>query len=63
MVELHPAVSSGHGMRDPFPQFPELKNVWGDADNWTTGHWLNGRLGTARLGDLIADLLSTSGIE
>jgi len=47
----------------PFPQFPELKNVWGDADNWTTGHWLNGRLGTARLGDLIADLLSTSGLS
>jgi hypothetical protein len=27
----------------PFPAFPLLANVWGDAGNWTAGNWLNGR--------------------
>ena len=26
----------------PFPAFPELSGVWGDAGNWATGNWLNG---------------------
>ncbi len=29
----------------PFPAFPYLTDVWGDGDNWDTGHWLSGRLG------------------
>jgi hypothetical protein len=31
----------------PYPAFPNLSDVWGDADRWVTGHWLTGRL-TAR---------------
>ncbi|HEY8033048.1 MAG TPA: glycoside hydrolase TIM-barrel-like domain-containing protein [Methylocella sp.] len=27
----------------PFPAFPNLVNVWGDAGNWQTGNWLNGK--------------------
>lgn len=30
----------------PYPDFPSLDDVWTDGDNWTLGHWLNGRLGT-----------------
>ena len=27
----------------PFPAFPVLSNVWGDAGNWPYGQWLGGR--------------------
>ena len=27
----------------PFPVFPALSNVWGDAANWPYGQWLGGR--------------------
>ncbi len=27
----------------PFPIFPRLSSQWGDAGNWATGTWLNGR--------------------
>ena len=27
----------------PFPTFPQLSSVWGDAVDWATGNWLNGR--------------------
>ncbi len=47
----------------PWPAFPLAGDVWGDADNWTTGHWLNGRLGTAPLADLIAAVLADYGLS
>jgi hypothetical protein len=28
----------------PYPYFPLLDDVWGDAGNWSLGHWLTGRL-------------------
>ncbi|WP_342358523.1 baseplate multidomain protein megatron [Terrarubrum flagellatum] len=37
----------------PFPAFPTLGKVWGDAANYETGHWLNGRLEGAALDDLV----------
>ena len=40
----------------PFPFFPSLANVWGDAANYRTGHWLNGRLGAVQLSDLAISL-------
>jgi hypothetical protein len=27
----------------PFPQFPELLDVWSDGPNWERGHWITGR--------------------
>jgi hypothetical protein len=36
----------------PFPFFPARADVWGDAANYTLGHWLNGRLGAVALADL-----------
>lgn len=46
----------------PFPVFPAAGDVWGDAANWNTGHWLNGRLGGAPLDALVAKLLEDSGV-
>jgi hypothetical protein len=40
----------------PFPFFPAYANVWGDAPNYTLGHWLNGRLGEVQLCDLVTNI-------
>ncbi|MDB5572891.1 MAG: transfer agent orfg15, partial [Tardiphaga sp.] len=46
----------------PYPVFPAAAEIWADAGNWQTGHWLNGRLGGAPLDALVAALLTDSGI-
>ncbi len=46
----------------PFPAFPMQSNVWVDAKNWETGHWLNGRLEGAPLDDLVTALVAASGL-
>jgi hypothetical protein len=54
-----PMVERGHAWcwdARPFPWFPALSEVWGDAANWQYGHWLNGRLGAVTLARLVADL-------
>lgn len=45
----------------PFPFFPSRSDVWGDAENYRLGHWLNGRLGAVQLSDLVAELCSDAG--
>lgn len=45
----------------PFPAFPLRGDVWGDGDNWARGHWLNGRAGLTRLGDVVADICARGG--
>jgi hypothetical protein len=46
----------------PYPVFPALADVWSDAPNWETGHWLTGRLGAAPLDALVSTLLADSGM-
>ena len=41
----------------PFPEFPARNTIWGDTENWTLGHWLNGRVGRAPL-DLLVNALA-----
>ncbi|MEM7303617.1 MAG: glycoside hydrolase TIM-barrel-like domain-containing protein [Pseudomonadota bacterium] len=45
----------------PFPNFPDDLNTWSDGTNWKTGHWLNGRIGGARLSDLVSEILNDHG--
>ena len=47
----------------PFPAFPQNGVTWSDGGNWRTGHWLNGRLGTATLADTIAAILTDHGFS
>lgn len=47
----------------PFPSFPQNGAAWSDGGNWRTGHWLNGRLGTATLADAIAAILTDHGFS
>lgn len=42
----------------PFPAFPMLEHLWTDAGNWHTGHWLNGRLESAPLDDLVSAIVT-----
>ena len=45
----------------PHPAFPFLGDVWADGENYATGHWLNGRLGSAPLASLVAKILDDYG--
>ena len=47
----------------PFPVFPSASDVWADAANWQTGHWLNGRFGGAPLDALVTTILADSGVD
>ncbi len=47
----------------PLPAFPENIEIWSDGGNWTTGHWLNGRLGAGTAGDVIRAILADHGFD
>ncbi len=47
----------------PYPEFPLNRKLWSDGDNWTSGHWLNGRLSGVALDELIAAILNDYGIS
>lgn len=47
----------------PYPAFPSKTSVWTDGENWRNGHWINGRLGNAPLGELISSILIDHGFE
>lgn len=41
----------------PYPAFPQRDDEWSDHANWHYGHWLNGRLASPAVGDLINAIL------
>lgn len=47
----------------PFPEFPGLIDVWNDGDNYSRGHWVNGRATNQPLGAVVAELCQGSGVE
>lgn len=47
----------------PYPAFPQNSDLWTDGANWTTGHWLNGRLGATTLADTVRALLADHGFH
>ena len=46
----------------PFPAFPQRADICADSDNWQRGHWLNGRLSSVPVGDLIRAVLADHGL-
>lgn len=46
----------------PFPQFPNLIDVWGDGDNYARGHWITGRSTNQPLAAVVAEICSWAGI-
>jgi len=47
----------------PYPAFPNETSYWGDGENWALGHWVNGRLGSAGLDELVSRVLLDGGFE
>jgi hypothetical protein len=47
----------------PFPEFPGLTDVWSDGDNYSLGHWLNGRATNQSLASVIREICSKAGLE
>lgn len=46
----------------PYPQWPDLLDIWADGRNWATGHWVQGKLGRVQLGGIVRDLLLRTGL-
>lgn len=46
----------------PFPEFPLNRSLWSDGANWTSGHWLNGRISGVALDELLAAIFNDFGI-
>jgi hypothetical protein len=46
----------------PYPAFPGMADIWSDAANYDTGHWLNGRLGAASAEELLAAMADEFGV-
>ncbi len=46
----------------PYPAFPQRSDVWGDTQNWRTGHWLNGRMGGGEVRGVITAIAAQAGI-
>ncbi|MGA9658378.1 MAG: glycoside hydrolase/phage tail family protein, partial [Asticcacaulis sp.] len=46
----------------PYPYFPQRADLWGDTQNWRTGHWLNGRVGLGEARNLISDITAQAGL-
>ncbi len=47
----------------PFPAFPNLPEVWSDAENYRRGHWLNGRAGSQPLARVISEICEQAGVQ
>ena len=45
----------------PFPQFPNLRDIWSDGDNYDRGHWITGRSSNQTLAAVIAEICERSG--
>ena len=46
----------------PFPWFPGNAALWGDAPNWTRGHWLTGRATNQPLAAVVAEICTRAGV-
>lgn len=61
MVQLDHAHAYAWDAR-PYPAFPNQMNVWGDGDNWSLGHWLNGRVSSVPLGSVVRQMMEDYGV-
>jgi len=61
MVDLDHAHAWAWDAR-PFPEFPGQVAVWSDGDNYSRGHWLNGRATNQPLAAVVAEICATAGV-
>jgi hypothetical protein len=46
----------------PYPAFPGNSELWSDGDNYSRGHWLNGRASARSLAGVVAEICEISGL-
>ncbi len=46
----------------PFPFFPNNSALWADGENYTRGHWLNGRTAARSLASVVSEVCEASGV-
>ncbi|WP_238364350.1 baseplate multidomain protein megatron [Mesobacterium pallidum] len=46
----------------PYPWFPGNRDLWDDGDNYSRGHWLNGRTSGRPLDSLVAEICDRAGL-
>ncbi|MBI1954117.1 MAG: glycoside hydrolase TIM-barrel-like domain-containing protein, partial [Proteobacteria bacterium] len=47
----------------PYPTWPDRKDIWSDAENWTKGHWVQGKLGNVTLSAILEHLCLYAGLS
>lgn len=46
----------------PYPAFPANDNLWTDAANYSRGHWLNGRITSQPLANVVHEVCERAGV-
>ena len=46
----------------PFPFFPNNTGLWSDGENYTRGHWINGRTGARTLANVVSEICDRAGL-
>jgi len=47
----------------PYPYFPLNLDLWSDGENYTRGHWLNGRASLRTLDSVVREVCAASGLS
>ena len=47
----------------PYPAFPNNSELWSDAGNYATGHWLNGRSSARSLSAVLTETCASAGVH
>ncbi|MDF3413450.1 host specificity protein [Sulfitobacter sp. M57] len=47
----------------PYPFFPNNIEKWSDGDNYTRGHWINGRTAGRSLASVVSEICRRAGLE
>ena len=47
----------------PWPDFPSRMETWVDGDNYSRGHWLNGRMATVSLAEVITEVCRAANMD
>jgi len=46
----------------PYPHWPDLRSVWADGQNWSTGHWVQGKLGASHVAAVVEEMATRVGL-
>ena len=61
MLDMHRAFVWAFDTR-PYPFFPNSVEKWSDGENYTRGHWLNGRTAGRSLASVVAEICRRAGL-